>query len=61
MRTSIVPDDELVKEALLYAGVGTKRELVYLALREIVEKRKRRDVRKLRGKVASRRSIIEYF
>ena len=51
MRTNIVIDDELVQEALRYAGVRTKRELVDLALREFVENRRRRDVRELRGRV----------
>jgi Arc/MetJ family transcription regulator len=54
MRTNIVLDDELVKEAFRYSGVRTKRELVDLALREFVESRKRRDVRELRGKVRLR-------
>lgn len=50
-RTNIVLDEGLVEEALRYAGVRTRRELVDLALREFVESRKRRDVRELRGKV----------
>ena len=53
-RTNIVMDEDLVEEALRYSGVGTKRELVDLALREFVESRKRRDVRQLRGKVRLR-------
>jgi Arc/MetJ family transcription regulator len=51
MRTNIVLDDELVGEAFRYAGVETKRELVELALRELVENRRRMDVRELRGTV----------
>ena len=50
MRTNIVLDKELVKEAFRYAGVRTKRELVDLALREFVENHRRKDVRELRGK-----------
>ena len=53
-RTNIVLDEDLVEEALRYSGVGTKRELVDLALREFVESRKRRDVRQIRGKVRLR-------
>lgn len=52
MRTNIVLDDDLVVEAFRYSGVGTKRELVELALRELVESRKRMDVRELRGNVS---------
>lgn len=51
MRTNIVLDDELVGEAFRYTGVQTKRELVELALRELVENRRRMDVRELRGEV----------
>jgi Arc/MetJ family transcription regulator len=55
MRTNIVLDDELVKQALQYAGVKTKRELVERALREFVENHRRRDVRELRGTVRIRK------
>ena len=54
MRTNIVIDDELVREAFPCSDVKTKRELVDLALREFVENRKRRDVRELRGRVRIR-------
>ena len=52
MRTNIVLDDELVEEAFRHSDAKTKRELVDRALREFVEKRKRRDIRELRGKVS---------
>jgi Arc/MetJ family transcription regulator len=52
MRTNIVLDDELVEEAFRHSNVRTKRELVDLALRELVANRKRRDIRELRGKVS---------
>ena len=50
MRTNIVLDDSLVKEAFRYAPVKTKRELVDLALREYVASRKRKDLRQLFGR-----------
>ena len=50
MRTNIVLDDSLVEEAFRYAPVKTKRELVDLALRELVASRKRRDLRQLFGR-----------
>ncbi len=50
MRTNIVLDDSLVKEAFRYAPVKSKRELVDLALRELVASRKRRDLRELFGR-----------
>lgn len=49
MRTNIVMDDDLVKEAMTLTGIHTKRELVEQALREFVAFRKRLDVRELRG------------
>ncbi len=51
MRTNIVLDDKLVKEAFYYAAVSSKRELINLALHEFVENHRRRDVRELRGNV----------
>jgi Arc/MetJ family transcription regulator len=51
VRTNIVLDDELVKQAFLYANVSSKRELVDLALAEFVNHHKRKDVRELRGKI----------
>lgn len=54
MRTNIVLDDKLVKEAFCYATVASKRELINLALHEFVENHRRRDVRELRGNVKIR-------
>lgn len=55
MRTNIVLDDKLVKEAFHYAPeVESKRELIHLALREFVERHSRRDVRELKGKIKIR-------
>jgi len=51
MRTNIVLDDVLVKEAFKYASVTTKRELINLALKEFVANHARKDLRLLRGKV----------
>jgi len=50
MRTNVVLNDRLVNEALKYAAVKTKKDLIDLALREFVQQRKRADVRELRGK-----------
>jgi len=51
MRTNIVIDDKLMREAFRYATVSTKRELVELALMEFVQNHKRRDIRELKGKI----------
>lgn len=49
MRTNIVLDDALVEEAMRVAGVKTKREVVDLALRELVSRRKQRALLDLVG------------
>ena len=52
MRTNIVLDEMLVKEAFEYSpSIKTKRELIETALREYVQNRKMKDVRELKGKI----------
>jgi Arc/MetJ family transcription regulator len=51
MRTNIVLNDELLKEAFRYTSVSTKRQLVELALQEFIQNHRRCDVRELRGKI----------
>lgn len=51
MRTNIVLDDKLVKQAFRYAKVSTKKELIDLVLKEFVENHGRKEVRELRGKI----------
>jgi Arc/MetJ family transcription regulator len=51
MRTNILLDDKLVKEAFRYTKVSTKKELINLALREFVENHRRKDMRELKGKI----------
>jgi Arc/MetJ family transcription regulator len=50
MRTNILLDDLLVAEAMKLAGASTKREVVHLALLEMVQRRRQRDVLALAGK-----------
>ena len=50
MRTNINLDEHLVTEAFSLSGIKTKRELVYQALKEFVDHRKRLDLRDLKGK-----------
>jgi len=47
MRTNIVLDERLVKEAMRLSNVRTKREAVDLALRDYVARGKQRDILKL--------------
>lgn len=51
MRTNIVLDDELVREAVKLTGVTTKRELVDMALRELIRKERRKDMFELAGQI----------
>lgn len=53
MRTNIVLDDELIKEAFKYSkGIRTKRELIENALREYIRNKKIKNLRDLKGKIS---------
>ena len=53
MRTNIVLNDALVAEAFKYStNIHTKKELVETALKEYIQKRKIKDLRDLKGKIA---------
>ncbi|QEP41792.1 type II toxin-antitoxin system VapB family antitoxin [Ectothiorhodospiraceae bacterium BW-2] len=49
MRTNINLDDQLVNEAFALTKIKTKKELVYQALKEFVENRKRLNLQELKG------------
>ena len=51
MRTNIVLDDNLVAEAFKYSSAKTKKELVYLALKEFVDRKRRLNLLDLAGKI----------
>jgi len=51
MRTNIVLEDSLVKEALRHSGIKTKKELIHKALEEFVKNRQRLNLLDLAGKV----------
>jgi Arc/MetJ family transcription regulator len=51
MRTNIEIDDEVMREARRLTGVKTKREIVDLALRELVSRHRRLGILELRGRV----------
>ncbi len=52
MRTNIVIDDRLMRDALAATGLTTKREAVELGLRTLVRLREQEKLRSLRGAVA---------
>lgn len=51
MRTNIVIDDKLMKDALRATGLKTKREAVELGLRTLLRLRKQEEIRQFRGKL----------
>jgi Arc/MetJ family transcription regulator len=51
MRTNIVIDDKLMKAALLATGLKTKRAVVELGLRRLVQLSGQARIRELRGTI----------
>ena len=51
MRTNIVIDDKLMKDALKATGLQTKKEAVELGLQLLVKRQKQQAIRNLRGKL----------
>lgn len=51
MRTNIVLDDELMREALKLTGLKTKKAVVHRALRDLVAAERRRRLLRLKGKL----------
>lgn len=49
MRTNIVIDDKLMREAMKVSGLKTKRAVVDAALRDHIRLHRQRDIMKLRG------------
>ena len=50
MRTNIVLNDHLVDEAMRFSHAKTKREVVDLALRELVARHRQRQLKRLKGR-----------
>jgi Arc/MetJ family transcription regulator len=51
MRTNIIIDDALMEKAFDVSGLKTKKEIVEQAMREFVERRVRKDLSDLKGKI----------
>ena len=51
MRTNIVIEDDLMEEALKVSGLKTKREAVEEGLRLLVQTRRQKRIKRLRGKL----------
>jgi len=51
MRTNIVIDDKLMRDALRATGLKTKKEAVELGLRTLLRLREQEQIRRFRGKL----------
>jgi len=51
MRTNIVIDDDLMNSTLLATGLKTKREVVELGLRTLLQLRQQEEIKRFRGKL----------
>jgi len=51
MRTNVVIDDYLINEAFKLTKLKTKKDLIRTALQEMIENRKKMDLRKIKGKI----------
>lgn len=51
MRTNIDLDDQLVEEAMQVSGLKTKKDVVHLALRELVKAKRKRSILDLAGQI----------
>ena len=59
MRTNIVIDDKLMREALRASGLKTKREVVEEGLRTLLRLRRQEEIRRFRGKLAWKGDLEE--
>jgi len=52
MRTNIVIDDALLEEAFKYTDVKTKKDVIHLALQELVDNHKKLSLLDLKGSIS---------
>ncbi len=51
MRTNIVIDDRLIEKGMQYTGIRTKKQLVDFALKELINRKERKRILSLKGKL----------
>jgi Arc/MetJ family transcription regulator len=54
MRTNVVLDDDLVEQAMELTRARTKREVIHIALQELIRSRRKKDLTELAGKIRFR-------
>jgi len=52
MRTNIVLDDTLLAEAFKYTDLKTKKDVIHLALQELVDNHKKLSLLELKGSIS---------
>ena len=57
MRTNVMIEDDLMKEAMRLSKAKTKKEVIHRALEEFVNNKKRLNLAEIRGKV----QFAEYY
>ena len=51
MRTNIFIDDNLIEKGMKYTGIKTKKGLVDFALRELIDRKERKKILDLKGRL----------
>ena len=51
MRTNIFIDDKLIEKGMRYTGIKTKKGLVDFALRELINRKERKKILDLKGRL----------
>jgi len=51
MRTNVVIDEKIIKKALTYTGLKTKKEVINYALQELIKRKERKEILKLAGRL----------
>jgi Arc/MetJ family transcription regulator len=59
MRTNIVIEDKLMRDALRASGLKTKREVVEEGLRTLLRLKRQEEIRRFRGKLAWKGDLDE--
>jgi Arc/MetJ family transcription regulator len=54
VRADLILDDKLMEEAFALTGARTKKELLHLALEELIRMRRKRDLTELAGRIRFR-------
>jgi Arc/MetJ family transcription regulator len=51
MRTNVVIDEKIIKKAIKYTGLKTKKEVINYALKELIIRKERKEILQLAGKL----------